>query len=359
MQALVTEIWLFLVGAALIGAGMAWVLGRFRTRSLIDRLAQTWQTRLRTSDDSWNSKLRVAEQSFSSQLDQKSAQISALTTDCESERGRRLAMADELAKWKADVAEMLEERDIVHEKLRRMDERLAVALEDADQLDLEVKRLSELVSELEHEAESYRLRAHLLQPLEDQVKQLEASIEARDARIRDLSSLQDELDQREAMIERLRAEHRIALERRAEEATRLRTRIGELEPVVTRLEAEVEELRRRKSTNGQPDLKIPTEPIALARDATPPAIEKRDLTIGGQDLRGGRDDLKRIAGVGPVLERTLNRMGVLTYRQIAQWNESEIDRMSDRLDGFHDRIRRDDWVGQARRLHREAHGEPL
>ncbi len=358
MQALVTEIWLFLVGAALIGGGMAWMLGRFRTRSLTDRHTRTWQNRMRTADDAWNTKLRAAEESFSSQLEQKAAQISALTTDCESERGRRLAMADEVAKWKADVAELLEERDIVEVKLRRMDERLAVALEDADQLDLEVKRLGEEVAELEHEAESHRLRAHLLQPLQEQVKELEASLQARDARLRDLSGLQEELDRRDALVEKLRTEHQAELERRATEATALRARVGELEPTVARLEAEVAQLRARKPTNGESSLTITRDDPDVRGPGTL-APHEGELSLGGDGLRGGRDDLKRIAGVGPVLERTLNRLGVLTYRQIAQWNDSEIDRIGERLDGFHDRIRRDDWVGQARRLHREAHGEPI
>jgi predicted flap endonuclease-1-like 5' DNA nuclease len=64
------------------------------------------------------------------------------------------------------------------------------------------------------------------------------------------------------------------------------------------------------------------------------------------------DDLKAITGVGPAIERKLNEAGVFSYQQIANWSDDDIDRieaavMSGRFVG---RIRRDDWIGQAKRL---------
>lgn len=58
------------------------------------------------------------------------------------------------------------------------------------------------------------------------------------------------------------------------------------------------------------------------------------------------DDLKRISGVGPKIERLLNDLGVYTYRQIADWTEAERDWV-DRHLRFKGRIDRDDWAGQA------------
>lgn len=63
-----------------------------------------------------------------------------------------------------------------------------------------------------------------------------------------------------------------------------------------------------------------------------------------------RDDLKRIKGVGPAIERTLNEMGVYRFQQIANMSEYDIDRVAQRLKGFHSRIYREDWIGQARVL---------
>jgi predicted flap endonuclease-1-like 5' DNA nuclease len=69
------------------------------------------------------------------------------------------------------------------------------------------------------------------------------------------------------------------------------------------------------------------------------------------------DDLKLIVGVGPVLERMLQQLGIATYRQIARWTEHDIDEMDARLPEFPGRIRRDAWVTQARALHQSKYGE--
>ena len=69
-----------------------------------------------------------------------------------------------------------------------------------------------------------------------------------------------------------------------------------------------------------------------------------------------RDDLQMIKGVGPAIEKTLNEMGIFSLRQIAEMNEYDIDRVARRLKGFHSRIHREDWIGQARMLiDRAAH----
>ena len=47
-------------------------------------------------------------------------------------------------------------------------------------------------------------------------------------------------------------------------------------------------------------------------------------------------------------------MGVTGFAQIAAWDDAEIDRIDARLGRFQGRIRRDDWVGQAKLL---AQGE--
>ena len=73
---------------------------------------------------------------------------------------------------------------------------------------------------------------------------------------------------------------------------------------------------------------------------------------------GAPDDLKLIVGIGPVLERMLHQLGVTTFRQVAFWSESDIDEFDGKLHEFPGRIRRDEWVTQARSLHQSKYGEP-
>ena len=65
---------------------------------------------------------------------------------------------------------------------------------------------------------------------------------------------------------------------------------------------------------------------------------------------GSADDLKKIKGIGPKLEKLLHSNGVTSYAQIAVWEDAEIDRIDAQLGTFQGRIRRDDWPAQARLL---------
>jgi ribosomal protein S13 len=68
----------------------------------------------------------------------------------------------------------------------------------------------------------------------------------------------------------------------------------------------------------------------------------------GDDARGG-DDLTRIKGVGPVIARKLNALGITTYRQIADFSAEDMARVDEVLD-FKGRIEREGWIRQARQL---------
>jgi predicted flap endonuclease-1-like 5' DNA nuclease len=71
--------------------------------------------------------------------------------------------------------------------------------------------------------------------------------------------------------------------------------------------------------------------------------------IGALRQRPGLEDLKRIRGIGVLIEKKLNQLGVVGYEQIANWTAEDIDRVSQSLD-FKGRIERENWVEQARIL---------
>lgn len=64
---------------------------------------------------------------------------------------------------------------------------------------------------------------------------------------------------------------------------------------------------------------------------------------------GPPDDLKRIRGVGVVIETKLNAMGVRNYADIARWTATDVGRFSEALD-IPGRIEKENWVGQAQVL---------
>lgn len=64
---------------------------------------------------------------------------------------------------------------------------------------------------------------------------------------------------------------------------------------------------------------------------------------------GPADDLKKISGVGPVLEKKLNALGVTTFAQVAAMSRDDIEKLDDAL-SFKGRIDRDNWLEQAAEL---------
>ncbi|MBM3594482.1 MAG: hypothetical protein FJX31_01500 [Alphaproteobacteria bacterium] len=64
----------------------------------------------------------------------------------------------------------------------------------------------------------------------------------------------------------------------------------------------------------------------------------------------GADDLTQIKGVGPKLVALLGSLGVSSFAQIAAWDDAEIERIDAQLGAFAGRIRRDNWIEQARPL---------
>jgi len=90
----------------------------------------------------------------------------------------------------------------------------------------------------------------------------------------------------------------------------------------------------------------PAPEAKVVEPAPEVAEEKPELLT---EARGTPDDLKKIKGVGPKLEGTLNEMGVWHFWQIASWSEAEIAWVDTRLK-FKGRIERDGWIEQAKIL---------
>ena len=63
----------------------------------------------------------------------------------------------------------------------------------------------------------------------------------------------------------------------------------------------------------------------------------------------GADDLKKLSGVGPALEKKLLEAGVTSFAQIAAWTEADIAEFDEKL-SFKGRIEREGWVEQAKEL---------
>ncbi len=97
---------------------------------------------------------------------------------------------------------------------------------------------------------------------------------------------------------------------------------------------------------------------AAAAASSEPVTQKAAVVITPPaPMSGPADDLKRISGIGPWIERQLNAMGITRFAQIATWSAEDIARIGAEV-AIPGRIERDGWVEQARRLAAEtAHGQ--
>jgi len=62
------------------------------------------------------------------------------------------------------------------------------------------------------------------------------------------------------------------------------------------------------------------------------------------------DDLKKISGIGPGLEKKLNDAGITTLKQIAELSDADVADLEERIIRFSGRIKREQWVEQAKKL---------
>lgn len=83
-------------------------------------------------------------------------------------------------------------------------------------------------------------------------------------------------------------------------------------------------------------------------------IDKPEVAREARTKRLEKDDLKLIVGIGPKIEKKLNKLGLYTFEQIRDLTPEMMEHITTKLKSFPDRIGRDNWVGQAKQLIRKA-----
>ena len=242
-----------------------------------------------------------------------------------------------------------------------------LALKEQELVDVQ-RRLALVDSRLE-EVNRLRTKLEELEPAQGRVHWLEVQLSEKEAQHRHVvHRLEQDLAARDRRLTgqaeqtRLLEErdlHIATLERRLLELHALQAElagqakiIGDQEEEITRLRKRLGEVRAalRERGDGSPVLARPNGPanqLSLQMPAPKAAAATR------------KDDLKKIQGISPAIERALNKMGTFTYVQIARWKPSDIARVAKKLDTLPGRIKPDNWIAGAKKQHREKYGEKL
>ena len=176
----------------------------------------------------------------------------------------------------------------------------------------------------------------------------------RRARIAELEPLHAQLAERDRKLTDWDGRYKATVGDRDAEIARLRARMTEFEPLPAQLIAWE---GRYKTTVGERDAEI-ARLLALLAEREAQVAKMKSLPASPPKA-SERDDLKRIWGIGPVLEKRLNGLGIYYFRQIAQWTREEVDYFSEQLKEFPDRIQRDNWLEGAADEHFRKYNERL
>jgi len=189
-----------------------------------------------------------------------------------------------------------------------------------------------------------------VEALERAKRQLTATLDARNRTVREVSTQLSVIEpeahpgSRES-AEDLRRELRIAVQERDDarntsrqaetRGERLRTELEVLHGIHERMLDDIERLRARVR---EAELEVRS-----SGESRPPAW----LMV---QPFGARDDLQRLDGVDPSLERTLNRLGIYHFHQIARFEPSDVEWLVEHVDGVPEQTIRDSWIVDASRL---------
>lgn len=187
----------------------------------------------------------------------------------------------------------------------------------------------------------------------------------------------DTCEEKDAVIDDLRDQLRTAENRaQASSAAAVQECQGKLTALENELQASKSDLsllREHEHTIEAFKNKLKTQPIptltpkqaskpkpqATKQESKPAAGLKapaKGLNIAAAKVK---DDLQVVKGIGPVMEGKLNEFGVYSYEQLGRLQSADVEALATTLGSFPDRIDRDKWVNQSKKLFKKKYGEKI
>jgi predicted flap endonuclease-1-like 5' DNA nuclease len=245
----------------------------------------------------------------------------------------------------------LSDRDTEHRAaLHQLNNQLAERDRRIDQMEPLTQRLQEQQTALAQWETKY---AHTLNQHEAQIAQWQQQLAMQDQLRAQLLLDKQLLDDRTEQIHGLR--HRIQeLETQQQDLADRMKMAGDKQAEIDRLRKHLVEVRAA--------LRIKTDGgVVPPRQKTRQSSSQLSLEMEQAKAVKDRpkDDLSKIHGIGPAFARTLNKMGLYSFDQIARWTPEDIDKVAKKLYTAPERIKRDKWIIEAKKLHAQKYGQQL
>ena len=360
------EMFLMLLIAFLLGYLLSWLIGRNRVIGLEDKIRSNRDKLGMLSgleaerDELLGDKEKLAE-------DLKNARNSS-SSDLQKMRDEKGRLQKELDDTRHSMKDMYAEEEVMalRRKITEMENAAPTVIEtpaesSADQ--------SEEVNKLRSEIQALKAQNRVLA---DQSKGGNVDLEGM-VPVVELDKLRLRLNDLEKQNERLRSSsrgpspevHRLRLENEElsiqkdsflSEKLRLEAELAALQggavkkaPVKKEVKKQADKAEKASANESKAEKKP-----AAKKKAKPEDLSSIVHTLSVAEANeSDKDDLKRISGVGPFIEKKLNAIGIYTFEQIASFNSDDIQKVTDAIQFFPGRIQRDDWVSQGKEFSAE------
>jgi predicted flap endonuclease-1-like 5' DNA nuclease len=349
--ALSEVIW-WLLAAAAIGFAVGWILRKV----FLGKTLEAEFKELRTEEEQRRGELQLELENwkskaagFSSDLDSRTADVEQLQSKLADHES---AAAEKVTKLEAQMGDRESTIDSLRGELDR-------AKGKVSSLGADVVGAEETLGSLRADLDAKSNENTALAAKADELAAVSASLTASreteeqlQARIAQLESGATDAANAESRIGDLEAKLSAALADRDSNTVRLSEAEARHAECADRFDADAAtiagleaQLAAAPSTDDLPDKDVAltkVAEIATRTRGTGPSVD---------------DDLKKIHGVGPKLERLLKSMDITSFRQVAHFTTDDIQYVTAALEAFPGRIERDDWMTSAADEHSKKYGE--
>jgi predicted flap endonuclease-1-like 5' DNA nuclease/predicted nucleic acid-binding Zn-ribbon protein len=389
MDGLVSEIGLTLLATLAGGFLIGWVIRSAVSRSRINQLNDNWQAQLddvarqRDRLTAETDTLRMSIEAQEAVIHQRDMAVTKIRTELDSALEKEKLLTKNVFTLRA-------EREDFKTKMIRFQNSMAALQRQSSELQSEFIKSGEfykgeltkaferrklLEEKIDNSKAEYESFSNLLQASRSEHESVNKMLAAAKTRLDNLDALERSVIELEAENAQLKHDSAItrqendALNRDVFEQEELKIQNKELAEVLKSMENSrkqyEDDANRYRQHAGKSEQKSETLRIRLDE------VEKNFLEIEKQQdkaLKAARksateqkknskkaakqeeDDLKEIIGIGKVFEHTLHELGVFSFRQIANFDISDIARLNSELKEFKGRMEQDDWIGQAKDL---------
>ncbi len=256
----------------------------------------------------------------------------------------------EINKLKEMLQEHEDEKKVLHGKLGELEKNLSqnnIATIELEKKQQELDEYKQKLASISNNSD--------LADTKSQLKELEKELASKDELLNSTKSsmipLNAEIEQYKIEMSELKKRLKSYEEKRNEETQLTDMYKQKLASLSSRLEDEQKRAKDLADKNStlQQKANYTTQEIqqVISTNVKAKSIGKKPRLLDKPE--GKIDDLKLIKGIGPKLENVLHDLGIFHFRQIANWNEDEVDWVNDHL-VFSGRIEREKWIEQAKKL---------